>query len=212
MPTDLTQTTRLVVEKLHSCATSGNFNGELSVIDESVLIHEPPFLPFGGRYEGKDAFGALFERIGQYLDLPRMAIDHTVADGDKAFGVIRIPRPPNRSRGPDRRAVDRAQRAHQRFADLLPRRPIHQRPRSELVPPSSTPASMPSLRAPPDAHARHDHAGASRPSRRRDTSSTDEGLGRPDEVANTIGWPRSDEASHLTGQIIGVEGGLSATG
>jgi len=37
-------------------------------------------------------------------------------------------------------------------------------------------------------------------------------LGRPEEVANTIVWLCSEEASDITGQVIGVDGGLSATG
>jgi NAD(P)-dependent dehydrogenase (short-subunit alcohol dehydrogenase family) len=37
-------------------------------------------------------------------------------------------------------------------------------------------------------------------------------MGRPEEVANAILWLCSDEAAYITGQVLGVDGGLAATG
>jgi NAD(P)-dependent dehydrogenase (short-subunit alcohol dehydrogenase family) len=35
-------------------------------------------------------------------------------------------------------------------------------------------------------------------------------MGRPEEIAKTVVWLCSDEASYITGQVIGVDGGLSS--
>ena len=36
-------------------------------------------------------------------------------------------------------------------------------------------------------------------------------IGRPDDIANAIAWLLSDASDWVTGQVIGIDGGLGAT-
>ena len=88
---DLTAETRRVVTEMYGAALRGDLAGFFTHIDPEVVTHEPPFLPYGGSYSG---IGALMELLGQqvsqHLDIARPKIDRIVADGDRAFTVIRL--------------------------------------------------------------------------------------------------------------------------
>ena len=87
----MTDETRRVVTEMYDAALAGDMAGFFACIDPEVVTHEPPFLPYGGSYSG---IGALMELLGgpvsQHLDIARPKIDRIVADGDRAFTVIRL--------------------------------------------------------------------------------------------------------------------------
>ena len=86
-----TADTRRVVTSMYEAALGGDMAGFFACIDPEVVTHEPPFLPYGGSYSG---IGALIELLGEqvsrHLDIARPKIDRIVADGDRAFTVIRL--------------------------------------------------------------------------------------------------------------------------
>ena len=87
----MTDETRRVVTEMYEAALGGDMAGFFACIDPEVVTHEPPFLPYGGSYAG---IGALMELlagdVSKHLDITRPKIDRIVADGDRAFTVIRL--------------------------------------------------------------------------------------------------------------------------
>ncbi|WP_354698531.1 hypothetical protein DSM112329_04213 [Paraconexibacter sp. AEG42_29] len=47
----------------------GNVDAALEFIHPDVLAHEPPALPYGGEWKGKDGFRALMEMIGATVEV-----------------------------------------------------------------------------------------------------------------------------------------------
>lgn len=77
-----TEVSRKVVQDFYANGIAGNFGDMLSCLDENLVVIEPPFLFYGGRYEGIPAFQALFAEVGQYVDVSSMKVESLVADGD----------------------------------------------------------------------------------------------------------------------------------
>jgi ketosteroid isomerase-like protein len=83
--------TRRVVTSMYEAALGGDMPGFFACIDPEVVTHEPPFLPYGGAYSGIGALMELLgEQVSQHLDIAHPKIDRIVADGDRAFTVIRL--------------------------------------------------------------------------------------------------------------------------
>lgn len=55
------------------------------------MLHEPPFLPYGGVYVGHAGFTRAFGAVVERLDLSRLKIERKVAQDDRVFAVVRIP-------------------------------------------------------------------------------------------------------------------------
>jgi predicted SnoaL-like aldol condensation-catalyzing enzyme len=90
-PTDTTEISRRLVEELYDAAVAADVEGVLFRLDDSVIVHEPDFLPYGGEYHGKQGFVDLYTKIAKVYDVAKIRVDYLVADGDRVIGVIRMP-------------------------------------------------------------------------------------------------------------------------
>lgn len=92
MSKELAAETRRVVETLYQCGKSGDLPGVLALLDENIVVIEPPFLSYAGRYEGRDNFLKLFALIQEkYFDDDKMEIDYIATDGAHAVVMLRAP-------------------------------------------------------------------------------------------------------------------------
>lgn len=92
MNNDVETTTRHVVEQLFRHGKDGSIDGIFTLLDENVVVHEPPFLPYGGRYQGRDSFLKLFALIMEkYFDDDKLEIDYIAVSGAHAVVIARAP-------------------------------------------------------------------------------------------------------------------------
>lgn len=89
--TTLTEQNRSAIENFYAAGSSGDIATMLSYLADDVIIHEPPFLPYGGKYHGKDGLVAVYQTIGQFVDISRVQLHYVVVDNDRAFAVIEVP-------------------------------------------------------------------------------------------------------------------------
>lgn len=89
--TSTTETSRAAVEKMYAAGTAGDIEGMLGLLAEDLVVHEPPFLPYGGDHHGHDGFLELFATINKYLDMTQVKVDRLIADGPWVSAVMRIP-------------------------------------------------------------------------------------------------------------------------
>ena len=78
----LSSRNREFVRRMYAAAGEGDMEFLLSCMHEDVVVVEPSFLYYGGRYEGRDAFVNLLEVIGRNLDVASVTIDSVIADGE----------------------------------------------------------------------------------------------------------------------------------
>jgi ketosteroid isomerase-like protein len=89
--TSLTEQNRAVIQALYDAGARGDVPELLSYLADDIVVHEPEYLPYGGRYVGQEAFLAIFAQINEHLDLSAITLDHLVADNEHVIGVLRIP-------------------------------------------------------------------------------------------------------------------------
>lgn len=88
---DTTTTSRRIVQTLYDFAIAGDIAGVLALLDENIVCHESPSLPYGKVYSGHDGIRVLFEPLVKYLAVEKLAIDHLIADGERVVAVIHLP-------------------------------------------------------------------------------------------------------------------------
>ena len=93
MTTQISQTeeTRAVVTAFYDAIIAADVPAFAAVSSKDLVVHQPAFLPYGATYRGLDTFIGLFDTFAKYYDLTQIRCDHLVADGDRAFGVMRVP-------------------------------------------------------------------------------------------------------------------------
>ena len=89
--TSLTEQNRAVVQAFYDAIIAGDTDGFVAVSAEDMIVHQPSFLPYGKSYHGRDTFVGLFDSFAKYYDLTKIRCDYLVADGERVFGVIRVP-------------------------------------------------------------------------------------------------------------------------
>jgi hypothetical protein len=87
----LTEKNRAIVEKLYACASSGDLGGIAPLLADDIVVDEPSYLPYGKVYRGKEEFAGLLGMIGQFLDLTKVQVNYTIADGDRVAACLGIP-------------------------------------------------------------------------------------------------------------------------
>ena len=88
---EVTEESRHVVEALYAAAISGDIAAVFSLLDENIVCHESPSLPYGKAYRGHEGLRELFGPLPKYLAMEKIEIDHMVADGENVVVVIRLP-------------------------------------------------------------------------------------------------------------------------
>lgn len=88
--TSLTEQNRAIVEAMFAAANSGDVEGVFSYLSDDVAVIEPVFLPFGKAYHGKDEFLALAQILPNYLDVAKITVHYTIADGDRVAACVGI--------------------------------------------------------------------------------------------------------------------------
>ena len=66
------------------------FDRLLAACAVDVTVHEPASGPFGGTYEGREAFRALTKRIDQLIDMQRVRLEHVIAEGEDVIAIVRV--------------------------------------------------------------------------------------------------------------------------
>jgi ketosteroid isomerase-like protein len=86
----VTNGNRALIQNLYDSVIERNDMDEfLSYLNDDLVVHEPPCLPYGGTYRGKDALLSVIPQIAQIIDLSTIEVDYLVADGDRVIAVIR---------------------------------------------------------------------------------------------------------------------------
>ncbi|HTK64324.1 MAG TPA: nuclear transport factor 2 family protein [Pseudonocardia sp.] len=87
----LTEKNRAIVEKLYAAASSGDLGAIAPLLADDIVVDEPSYLPYGKLYRGKEEFAGLLGMIGQFLDLTKVQVNYTIADGDRVAACLGIP-------------------------------------------------------------------------------------------------------------------------
>ena len=82
---------RQIVVDFYAAGVRGDLEAFMSYLADDFVLYEPPFLPYGGTYRGKQAMLEGFGKIGEYLDVSGLEVDHLVADGEHVIGILRAP-------------------------------------------------------------------------------------------------------------------------
>ena len=89
--TSQTEASQALMERLYGSAIKGDFEDVLACLSDDLVVNEPPFLPYGRVYRGREGFGELIANVTQALDVSKMIIDRYVSQGDRVIGIIRMP-------------------------------------------------------------------------------------------------------------------------
>lgn len=83
-------TTQDLIQRMYDSAAGGDLAGFFGAMSDDVVVREPRFLPYGGTYSGKDELMALVSKLATEFDLSTLKAEYVVAEGDRAFAVLRI--------------------------------------------------------------------------------------------------------------------------
>lgn len=87
----LTEDSRAVIECVYAAVKAGDVDRLFGYFSDDVVLYEPPFLPFGQTYRGKEGFLELLPRISQYLDVSQVEVQYLIADQERVVGCITMP-------------------------------------------------------------------------------------------------------------------------
>ena len=86
---EVTDRNRQVVLDMYAAGMRGDVQGMLGhMAEQSFVLHEPPFLPYGRSYQGHAGMLEAFAKIGEYLDVSSIEVDHVVAEGERVIVVL----------------------------------------------------------------------------------------------------------------------------
>ena len=75
--------------KFYNAIAEGDHPTALDCMDKDVIILEPTYMPYGGRYEGLDKFIELLPTLREYVNIDTLKIDNIIADSDKTIAILR---------------------------------------------------------------------------------------------------------------------------
>lgn len=83
------ESNRALAKKLYNAVADGDHSTFFDCLDKDVVILEPLYMPYGGRYEGLDTFIKLFPVLQQYIVVDNIQVDDIIADGNKTIALMR---------------------------------------------------------------------------------------------------------------------------
>jgi ketosteroid isomerase-like protein len=86
----LADANRTLIKEFFEAGSRGDFDRVLEIMAPDIVIRQPPFLPYGGTYIGRDAFPALAAKMTQYIDMKNARLVHLVAGPDVSFAVQQV--------------------------------------------------------------------------------------------------------------------------
>ena len=85
-----TERNRSIVQEMYAAITErGDIGGFMAHVSDDVVVHEPPYLPYGGDHVGREALLALFRQVAVTFEVATIKLEYLVADGDKVMAVVR---------------------------------------------------------------------------------------------------------------------------
>ena len=78
-----TEASRKVVQTMVNSAASGDEKLLLSCFHDDLVVYEPSFLPYGGRYQGINGFIGLWAELVKYIDPRSLKLGALLADGER---------------------------------------------------------------------------------------------------------------------------------
>ena len=79
-----------IISLMYEAAIKGDAAALGSLLAPDASFHEPPGLPYGGSYSGRDNLVALFGQVAAYLDFSTIEIDYILADGENVVTSLRV--------------------------------------------------------------------------------------------------------------------------
>lgn len=58
-------------------------------ISDSMVVHEPSSLPFGGTYKGYNAYEQFYPKVREFYDFSRFELMNVYADSNVVFAIIK---------------------------------------------------------------------------------------------------------------------------
>ena len=75
---------------MYDAVIKGDLSRFYACFDENLVLDEPSFLPYGGRYAGMARLQELIGILTSYLNFSTIKLDKLIADGDTAVAFLRV--------------------------------------------------------------------------------------------------------------------------
>lgn len=79
-----------IVTAIYAHARTGDWQAVEALMAPDLVIHEPPSLPFGGPWRGRDALQRLFATVMGTWDAPGVVVDTIVGDDRHVVALLRL--------------------------------------------------------------------------------------------------------------------------
>ncbi len=79
-----------LIKQLYQDAGVADWGAIAAVMADDFIIHEPPTLPYGGEWRGRDALERLFMTVLGYWDDPLIEQDSLSSDGTTVVAMVRL--------------------------------------------------------------------------------------------------------------------------
>ncbi|ORA10374.1 nuclear transport factor 2 family protein [Mycobacterium arosiense] len=86
-----TAQSRSIVEQFYDAGLRGDIETMMGFLSDDVVIYEPAFLAYGGKYRGKQGLQAIYEKVLQVTDVMQLKVHYFVVDGDRALAIAGFP-------------------------------------------------------------------------------------------------------------------------
>jgi hypothetical protein len=74
---------------MYDCAATQRYNEVFDVLSED-RGNEPQFVPYGAAYHGHDGFREMIGHVTKVLDVAKMRVLRTIADGDRVIAILEM--------------------------------------------------------------------------------------------------------------------------
>lgn len=77
-----------LMRRVYEIAGQGRWDEVEQLLSDDLVIHEPPSLPYGGEWRGRDALRRLYTEVMGYWADPSVAIRSIVGDEEWAVALL----------------------------------------------------------------------------------------------------------------------------